>query len=123
MTSKNAPDLTSIEQFLFKEAMYLDRGLYDEWLDLFTEDGLYWVPAAPGQEDPYNHISLYFEDATLRRMRVHRLRHAQAFSVHSPVRASRIVGNVLVEGYDPDTGAWDPERQSLGQHIGRTFPA
>lgn len=94
-----------IEQFLFKEAMYLDRGLYDEWLDLFTEDGLYWVPATPDQEDPYNHISLYFEDATLRQMRVNRLRHDQAFSLQSPVRASRILGNVLVEDHDAETGA------------------
>lgn len=86
-----------IEQFLYTEAMYLDRGLYDEWLALFTDDGMYWVPATPGQEDPYNHVSLYFEDKVLREMRVRRLRHAQAFSLQSPVRASRIVGNVLVE--------------------------
>lgn len=99
-----ASDQTKIEQFLYKEAMYLDRGLYDEWLDLFTDDGLYWVPATPEQEDPYNHISLYFEDATLRQMRVNRLRHDQAFSLQSPVRASRILGNVLVENHDPDTG-------------------
>ena len=105
MAGKAELDSKAIEQFLFKEAMYLDRGLYDEWLDLFTEDGLYWVPAAPDQEDPYNHVSLYFEDRVLRQMRVRRLRHDQAFSLQSPVRASRILGNVLAEDYDNDTGA------------------
>ena len=100
-----AVETGEIEKFLYTEAMYLDRGLYDEWLDLFTDDGLYWVPAAPDQEDPYNHVSLYFEDKTLRQMRVQRLRHDQAFSLQSPVRASRILGNVLVEDHDTDTGA------------------
>lgn len=95
----------SIEQFLYREAMYLDRGMYDEWLELFTDDGLYWVPATPEQEDPYNHISLYFEDKVLREMRVRRLRHDQAFSLQSPVRASRILGNVLVEDVDDASGA------------------
>lgn len=104
--SASAPvDSREIEKFLYREAMYLDRGLYDEWLDLFAEDGLYWVPAAPEQEDPYNHVSLYFEDKILRQMRVRRLRHDQAFSLQSPVRASRILGNVLVEDCDEATGA------------------
>lgn len=100
-----APDIRAVEQFLYLEAMYLDRKLYDEWLDLFAEDGLYWVPAAPDQQDPYEHISLYFEDAALRRMRVRRLRHPQAFSLENPVRASRIVGNVMIEDHDGASGA------------------
>lgn len=105
MAGRTAVDPRVIEQFLFQEAMYLDRGLWDEWLDLFTDDGLYWVPAAPDQEDPYNHVSLYFEDKILRQMRVQRMRHEQAFSMHSPVRGSRILGNVLVEEHDETTGA------------------
>lgn len=104
MPGRAEVDTSVIEQFLFREAMYLDRGLWDEWLDLFTEDGLYWVPAAPDQEDPYNHVSLYFEDKILRQMRVQRMRHDQAFSMESPVRASRIVGNVLVEDHDENSG-------------------
>ena len=94
----------AVSEFLYREAMFLDRELYDQWLDLFTEDGLYWVPAAPGQEDPYSHMSLYFEDRILRQMRVRRIRHPQAFSLESPVRSSRIVGNVLIERYDPSSG-------------------
>lgn len=97
-------DLRAVEQFLYREAMLLDRKLYDEWLELFTEDGIYWVPAAPDQEDPYRHLSLYFEDRVLRQMRVRRLRHPQAFSLENPVRSSRIVGNVLLERRDPSTG-------------------
>ena len=98
------PDVREIEQFLFREAMYLDSKRYQEWLDLFTEDGLYWVPAAPDQKDPYNHVSLYFEDRILRQMRVRRLTHPQAYSLQNPVRASRVVGNVLIESFEEATG-------------------
>jgi benzoate/toluate 1,2-dioxygenase beta subunit len=98
------PDLRAIEQFLYREASYLDRKLYQEWLDLFTEDGLYWVPAAPDQKDPDNHVSLFFEDRILRQMRVRRLLHPKAYSLESPVRSSRMVGNVLLEDYDAATG-------------------
>lgn len=101
---ESRPDPRAVEQFLYREALYLDRKLYDEWLALFTEDGLYWVPAAPDQKDPYGHVSLYFEDRILRQMRVRRLRHPQAFSLESPVRSSRIVGNVLIEHHQPSSG-------------------
>ena len=30
--------------FLYREARLLDERRYDEWLALFTEDGLYWAP-------------------------------------------------------------------------------
>jgi len=101
---RGKPDIREVEQFLYREAFYLDSKLYQEWLDLFTEDGLYWVPAAPDQKDPYNHVSLYFEDRILRQMRVRRLLHPQAFSLQSPVRASRIVGNIMLEQFDASTG-------------------
>ncbi len=98
------PDVRAVEQFLYREASYLDRKLYPEWLELFTEDGLYWVPATPDQKDPESHVSLYFEDRILRQMRVRRLLHPQAYSLQSPVRSSRMVGNVLLEDYDAATG-------------------
>jgi 3-phenylpropionate/cinnamic acid dioxygenase small subunit len=33
-----------IEDFLWNEADLLDDHQYDEWLDLFTEDAMYWMP-------------------------------------------------------------------------------
>jgi benzoate/toluate 1,2-dioxygenase beta subunit len=103
-TLERGVDVRAVERFLYREAMLLDLRRYEEWLDLFTEDGLYWVPAAPDQKDPYSHISLYFEDRILRQMRVRRIRHPQAFSLESPVRSSRLVGNALVERHDPSSG-------------------
>ena len=36
--------LREIEDFLYKEADLLDERQYDEWLDLLTEDIVYWMP-------------------------------------------------------------------------------
>jgi benzoate/toluate 1,2-dioxygenase beta subunit len=87
-----------IERFLVAEADLLDRGAYEAWLDLFAEDGWYWVPAAPDQPDPDDHVSLFYENKALMRMRIERLRHPRAHGVAHPVRTSRIVGNVSLDG-------------------------
>ncbi len=50
------------EAFLVAEARLLDSGRFEEWLALFAEDGFYWIPAAPGQSDPLNHLSILYED-------------------------------------------------------------
>ena len=41
-----------VEEFLFHEAKLIDEHLYDEWLALWTEDGLYWVPCNTDDADP-----------------------------------------------------------------------
>ena len=91
------PDLREVERFLFQEARLLDAADYDAWLSLFTDDGMYWVPLEPGQTDPLNHISLFYEDRLLREMRAKRLRHPRAFSLEAPLRTARLVGNVLID--------------------------
>lgn len=84
------------EAFLIEEARLLDAGRFDEWLALFAEDGFYWVPAAPGQADPLNHLSIFYEDKSVLTMRIRRLSHPRAFSALPAPRTAHIVGNVTV---------------------------
>jgi benzoate/toluate 1,2-dioxygenase beta subunit len=88
-------DLADITAFLAHEAALLDEQRFEEWLALFTADGTYWVPAAPDQPDPLDHVSLFYEDRSLMRMRILRLRHPQAHAMAIPIRTSRIVANVV----------------------------
>ncbi len=88
-------DPRAVEAFLYHEADLLDSGRYEEWFDLLTEDATYWVPASPGQPDPFDHVSLFYEDRTLLAMRIARLRHPQAHALAVPIRTSRVVGNVV----------------------------
>ncbi|MBL8836497.1 MAG: aromatic-ring-hydroxylating dioxygenase subunit beta [Alphaproteobacteria bacterium] len=88
-------DLRALEAFLHREAALLDDQRFEDWRDLLTGDATYWVPAAPDQPDPLDHVSLFYEDRTLLAMRIARLRHPQAHALAVPIRTSRIVGNVM----------------------------
>ena len=40
---------SAVEDFLYAEAGLLDNRQFEEWMDLFTDDAVYWVPA--GHDD------------------------------------------------------------------------
>ena len=71
-----------LEAFVLQEARLLDERRFSDWLALFAEDGIYWVPSAPGQASPQEALSLFYEPKPLLAMRVARLErpdmHAQA---------------------------------------------
>jgi 3-phenylpropionate/cinnamic acid dioxygenase small subunit len=43
---------SELEQFLIHEARLLDERRFREWMELFADDGTYWVPAVPEQKSP-----------------------------------------------------------------------
>lgn len=99
-----APDLRQIEDFLVDEARLLDARDWAAWNALFTPDGVYWLPAAPGQDDPLRHVSLIYEDALLREVRIRRFADSSAFSLQGGPRGWRIVANVRIDGHDAASG-------------------
>ncbi len=36
----------------------MDEHAYDEWLGLWTEDALYWIPCNEDDFDPERHVSI-----------------------------------------------------------------
>lgn len=93
-----------IEQFLYREASYLDRPDLDAWIDLYTEDGTYWMPVTPDQEDPEMHISLFYDDRVMMEVRRRNFVHPAAASKEYDVRASHIISNIQVQAMDEATG-------------------
>lgn len=93
-----APDPRALEQFLFHEARLLDEQRWEEWNDLFTEDGVYWAPASPAQPDATHHVSLMHENALLRAVRIKRFRHPNAFSLQPKPRTVHMISNVMPDG-------------------------
>jgi 3-phenylpropionate/cinnamic acid dioxygenase small subunit len=77
-----------IARFIYRETRLLDEKRWDEWYDLFTEDGHYWVPLTRDQPDAEMHTSLAYEDKLLLRLRIERLRrrppsqHPESWSQH-----------------------------------------
>jgi benzoate/toluate 1,2-dioxygenase beta subunit len=98
------PDRRELEDFLFHEARLIDEQRWEEWNALFTPDGKYWVPAAPDQKDPLDHVSLIYEDALLRAVRIKRYRHPQAFSLQPQPRSLHLVSNVILDSFDEGSG-------------------
>ena len=90
-----------IEKFLFREARLLDERRFEEWMNLFAEDGYYWVPAAPGLKDPHDGVSIFFDDRAVMKTRLQRLDHPR---IHSQKPASRTVHSVSNIEIDEDHG-------------------
>jgi benzoate/toluate 1,2-dioxygenase beta subunit len=96
--------IREIEQLLYQEAACLDRPDLDAWINLYTEDGTYWMPAIPDQEDPHMHISLFYDDRVLMEVRRRNFVHPAAASKDYDVRASHIISNIQVQELDEKSG-------------------
>lgn len=122
LASDTAQNLTleTVREFLYQEARLLDEQRWEEWDALFTEDGEYWMPSAPDQADPVNHISLIYETAMLRAVRIKRFRHPNAFSLQPRPRTVHFVSNVILDGRDPDSGLYQVNSRVLMVQYRRT---
>ena len=98
--TSNILDAASCEQFLLHEARLLDDARFDEWLALFTADAWYWVPVEPDQKNPFDTVSLIYDDRRLLETRVRRLASPRIYSQEPRSRTSRIVANVTLEESD-----------------------
>jgi 3-phenylpropionate/cinnamic acid dioxygenase small subunit len=93
-------DRDAAEAFLVNEARLLDERRFRDWMDLFTEDGIYWVPSAPDQKSPLDQASLFYDDSELMRTRIDRLEHPLIHVQTPPSRTVHLVTNVTVEPGD-----------------------
>lgn len=100
-----APEVAEIEAFLYDEADLLDAGDLEGWKALFTEDGRYWMPARPGQDDPETEISLFYDDQLLMSIRALNFGHPLSPMMEHPVRSSHLIGNVRLRDWDAGAGA------------------
>ncbi len=98
------PEIRAIEQLLYAEADCLDRADLDSWITLYTDDATYWMPVLPDQEDPHNHISLFYDDRVLMEIRRRNMTHPRAPSKQYPVRCSHIISNIRVAADEDAAG-------------------
>jgi benzoate/toluate 1,2-dioxygenase subunit beta len=83
------------EEFLYHEAALLDGRQFDDWLELYTDDAVYWIPQ--GEEaDPVRKVSIAYDDRRRMHERVLRLSGGFAFSQDPPSRTCHVVGNPRV---------------------------
>jgi 3-phenylpropionate/cinnamic acid dioxygenase small subunit len=95
-------DRQAVVEFLYREARLADEACYAEWLALWTDDAVYWVPASPdAAADPETRISHIYDNRARLETRIKLLQTGHRYSQvpASPMR--RIIGNIEVEA-EPD---------------------
>lgn len=103
--------LLEVQQFVFREARLQDDHEYAAWEALWTDDGVYWIPAntADGTEvDPEREMSILYDNRSRIRLRVKQLLTGRRHTQEPKSQLRRIIGNVEllgVEGADIRVGA------------------
>jgi benzoate/toluate 1,2-dioxygenase beta subunit len=94
--------LDALRAFIEHESDLLDEGRFEEWYELFADDGIYWVPAAHGQESGLNHVSLFYDEKHTIRTRVTRLMHPMIHCQEPASHCVRMLSSTKLLGLSAD---------------------
>ena len=86
-----------IEQFVYRQSEYLDTKQWQKWIDLFTPDGIYWMPPAPEYKTWEGQPAIFSEDKNLMTVRMNRVLHPDAWSQRPLWETNHVVSNVRIE--------------------------
>ena len=86
-----------IEQLLYRQSELLDQKLWQDYIDLFADDGVYWMPVTPDQTEWEGSPSIFAEDKYMMEVRMGRVTHPTAWSQVPMWSTSHVIGNVVVE--------------------------
>jgi benzoate/toluate 1,2-dioxygenase subunit beta len=86
-----------VEQFLYRQAELLDSKRWQDYIDLFSDDGIYWMPADPGHTTWDGVPSIFAEDKNLMTVRMNRVLHPDAWSQRPLWGTNHLVSNVIIE--------------------------
>jgi len=103
-----APDTAAslqqrIEQFLYYQSELLDQKQWAAYIDLFSPDGIYWMPVTAEQTEWLDSPSIFAEDRRMMEIRMGRVQHPNAWSQAPQWGTSHIVGNIVIESADPSS--------------------
>ena len=91
MSARTAPTAADLADFVYREARLVDQRQFQEWYELFAEDGRYWLPMRRDQTDPIAEQSIAHEDKLLLRARVERFKSGKAYSDKPPVVCQHVL--------------------------------
>lgn len=99
-------DRAAVEELLFHEAACLDRGEWQAWLDLYTEDARFWMPAWRDEltptSDPDRELSLiYYDNRAGLADRVFRATSGQSVASSPRPRCVHCISNVMITRGEP----------------------
>jgi len=100
------PSRDDLIDFIYEETRMLDEGRYNDWLDLWMPEGVYWMPLDYKQTDPDLVTSLLYEDQFMLRLRVERLNGARTFSQKPKSRCHHVIQRPFVDVIDAEANRY-----------------
>src|SRR5664279_3133954 len=91
-----------VTAFLYKEARFQDEHQYEAWEALWTDDGVYWVPANGADIDPETQMSIIYDNRSRIALRIRQLHSGKRHTQMPQSRLRRLVSNVEVEPPDAE---------------------
>jgi 3-phenylpropionate/cinnamic acid dioxygenase small subunit len=90
-------DYRAVVEFLHREARLADEARYAEWLALWTDDGVYWVPATTDPAaDPDRHLSHIYDNHGRLETRIKLLQTGYRYSQEPASPMRRLISNIEV---------------------------
>jgi 3-phenylpropionate/cinnamic acid dioxygenase small subunit len=94
-------DHRAVVAFLYEEARLADEARYAEWLALWTDDAVYWVPATTDPAaDPEQHLSHVYDNRGRLETRIRMLQSGYRFSQEPASLMRRLLSNIEVREAD-----------------------
>lgn len=88
--------LEDVTQFIYREARLQDEHAYSDWEALWTDDGVYWIPANGEGGDPEQEMSIVYDNRSRIALRIRQFHTGKRFSQTPRSRLRRVVSNVEI---------------------------
>ena len=96
-------DHQAVVEFLYREGRLADEARYAEWLALWTDDAVYWVPATTDPTaDPETRLSHIYDNRARLETRIKLLQTGHRYSQEPASLMRRLISNIEVEAADND---------------------
>ena len=86
--------LGAVRAFIYREARLQDEHQYVAWEALWTDDGVYWVPANGADIDPEMEMSIIYDNRSRIALRVRQLLTGKHHTQSPQSRLRRLVSNI-----------------------------
>ncbi|MEH2588970.1 aromatic-ring-hydroxylating dioxygenase subunit beta [Bradyrhizobium sp. AZCC 1721] len=86
--------LNAVTAFIYREARFQDEHQYEAWEALWTDDGVYWVPANGVDIDPEKEMSIIYDNRSRIALRVRQLMTGKHHTQSPQSRLRRLVSNI-----------------------------
>jgi 3-phenylpropionate/cinnamic acid dioxygenase small subunit len=86
--------LIAVTAFIYREARLQDEHQYEAWEALWTDDGVYWMPANGHDIDPEKEMSIIYDNRSRIALRVKQLLTGKHFTQTPQSRLRHLVSNI-----------------------------